>query len=51
MRCIICSAEDSQVSFINTGGLTVCFNCVTNLVLKSIADLEFYKNMRGESDE
>jgi hypothetical protein len=49
--CILCSAEGSQVGLLSTGGLTVCFNCVTNLVLKSIADLDFYKNMRGESDE
>ena len=51
MKCILCGIEGSHVGFLHTGGLTVCFNCITNLVLKSIADLEFYKNMRGESGE
>lgn len=51
MICIICSVEGSQVGFLSTAGLTVCFNCVTTLVLESLADLDFYKNMRGESDE
>ena len=51
MKCLICSVEGERVGFFHTEGLAVCFNCVTNMVLKTIADMDFYKNMRGESDE
>tara|TARA_R100000655_G_scaffold2177_2_gene8976 strand:+ start:223 stop:378 length:156 start_codon:yes stop_codon:yes gene_type:complete len=51
MKCAVCGASGGQVGFLHTEGLAVCFTCISKMILKSIADMDFYKNMRGESDE